>query len=52
MSRNYHALDFDHICDEWESAWQEQDSIAQTEEMARIESDAEIADYRLNGYGE
>ena len=32
--------------------WKQQDDELQAEDLARIESQAEIEEYRLNGYGE
>jgi hypothetical protein len=51
--RNNQALDFDHIPDEWECQWMEWDEAELGQrELAEIEAQAEIEDYRLNGYGE
>jgi hypothetical protein len=47
------ALDFDHIPDEWECQWMEWDEAELgQQELAEIEAQAEIEDYRLNGYGD
>jgi hypothetical protein len=51
--REESALDFDRIPDEWESQWMEWDEAELGQrELAEIEAQAEIEDYRLNGYGE
>ena len=43
------VLDFDHHDADEHPEWQTNDGLSD-EDIARIESDAEIFDYRLNGY--